>query len=269
MESIIEAVGQDLADRSDAATRESASRFFKEPVRCRGVKAAIVHAVARKHWQSSRPSEKRRSSRSARTSTGPGTSRTASVAADWAAWLAPAFEPGDIGILGAWVERYVDNWAACDSLCNHAVGDLVARFPETVGVLKAWARSENRWMRRAAAVSLVVPAKRGDFLDDALAIADLLLLDTDDMVRKGYGWLLKEASRKHRDEVFAFVIARRGVMPRTSLRYAVELDAAGAAGRGDEERVREGLRPMPRLGAGSSRAAGAAIRVGLFAPGLA
>jgi 3-methyladenine DNA glycosylase AlkD len=69
----------------------------------------------------------------------------------------------------------------------------------------------------------VVPAKRGAILEDALAIADLLLLDEDDMVRKGYGWLLKEASRRHRDEVHAFVLSRRDVMPRTALRYAVEL----------------------------------------------
>jgi 3-methyladenine DNA glycosylase AlkD len=223
MESIIEAVGQDLANLSDAATRENASRFFKESVRCRGVKTAAVHAVAREHWRSVAPLGKAEVFALCEDLYRTGYLEDGFVAADWAARLAPAFGPGDIAVLGAWVERYVDNWAACDTLCNHAVGDLVARFPETVEVLKEWAGSGNRWMRRAAAVSLVVPAKRGEFLADALAIADLLLLDTDDMVRKGYGWLLKEASRKHRDEVLAFVLARRDVMPRTALRYAVEL----------------------------------------------
>jgi 3-methyladenine DNA glycosylase AlkD len=43
------------------------------------------------------------------------------------------------------------------------------------------------------------------------------------MVQKGYGWLLKEASRKHTDEVFAYVMANRKEMPRTALRYAIEL----------------------------------------------
>ncbi len=223
MDPIVEAVGRDLAGLSDAATREGSSRFFKEPVRCRGVKSAAVRGVARQHWKEAAPLGKARIFALCEGLYGTGYLEDGSVAADWAARLAPAFEPGDIALLGSWVERYVDNWAACDTLCNHAVGDLVARFPETIAVLKEWAISENRWMRRAAAVSLVVPAKHGDFLDDALAIADLLLLDTDDMVRKGYGWLLKEASRKHRDEVHAFVLARRGVMPRTALRYAVEL----------------------------------------------
>ena len=78
-------------------------------------------------------------------------------------------------------------------------------------------------MRRAAAVSLIVPAKHGKFLEESIAIADLLLTDPDDMVRKGYGWLLKEASRKHTDEVFAYVQKNKKVMPRTALRYAIEL----------------------------------------------
>lgn len=78
-------------------------------------------------------------------------------------------------------------------------------------------------MRRAAAVSLIVPAKHGEFLDEALAIADLLLTNTDDMVQKGYGWLLKEGSRKHTDEVFSYVMAKKQKMSRTALRYAIEL----------------------------------------------
>ena len=78
-------------------------------------------------------------------------------------------------------------------------------------------------MRRASAVSLIVPAKHGKFLEASFEIADLLLTDTDDMVQKGYGWLLKEASRKHTDEVFAYVMKHKRLMPRTALRYAIEL----------------------------------------------
>jgi 3-methyladenine DNA glycosylase AlkD len=49
------------------------------------------------------------------------------------------------------------------------------------------------------------------------------LLDGDDMVQKGYGWLLKEESRKHQREVLEYVVRNRRKMPRTALRYAVEL----------------------------------------------
>jgi len=43
------------------------------------------------------------------------------------------------------------------------------------------------------------------------------------MVQKGYGWLLKEASRKHQREVLDYVLTKRKTMPRTALRYAIEL----------------------------------------------
>lgn len=55
------------------------------------------------------------------------------------------------------------------------------------------------------------------------SLADILLQDGDDLVRKGYGWLLKEASREHRDAVFGYVLGKKRIMPRTALRYAIEL----------------------------------------------
>ena len=76
---------------------------------------------------------------------------------------------------------------------NHTVGDFIEEDPEFIGELKQWTQSDNRWMRRAAAVSLIGPGKHGKFLNDAIEIAALLLTDRDDMVQKGYGWLLKEA----------------------------------------------------------------------------
>lgn len=40
-------------------------------------------------------------------------------------------------------------------------------------------------------------ARKGDMLDQVFRIADRLMTDGDDMVRKGMGWLLKEASKDH------------------------------------------------------------------------
>jgi len=122
-----------------------------------------------------------------------------------------------------WIERYINNWAKCDGLCNHTIGDLIQRCPQVLSEIKSWASSENRWLKRASAVSLIVPAKKGNFLEAALGICDLLLVDEDKMVQKGYGWLLKEESRRHQREVFDYVIRNKSVMPRIALRYAVEL----------------------------------------------
>lgn len=88
--------------------------------------------------------------------------------------------------------------------------------------MAVWARAENRWLRRASAVTLILPARKGAFLKESFEISDILLEDRDDMVQKGYGWLLKEASKKHQAEVFDYVMRKKAQMPRTALRYAIE-----------------------------------------------
>ena len=69
---------------------------------------------------------------------------------------------------------------------------------------------------------MIIPAKQGKFLQDIFEIADILLHDKDDLVQKGYGWMLKEANRRHHQEVFDYVMRNKETMPRTALRYAIE-----------------------------------------------
>jgi len=95
-------------------------------------------------------------------------------------------------------------------------------YPDFLKKLKIFAVSPNRWMRRAAAVSLIVPARKGLFLSTIFELAEILLTDKDDLVQKGYGWMLKVASQAHEQEVFEFVVNRKDIMPRTALRYAIE-----------------------------------------------
>jgi 3-methyladenine DNA glycosylase AlkD len=88
--------------------------------------------------------------------------------------------------------------------------------------LKDFAKSDNRWVRRASSVTLIIPARKGVFLSDILEIADILLQDKDDLVQKGYGWMLKAASEANQQEIFEYVIRNKTIMPRTALRYAIE-----------------------------------------------
>ena len=144
------------------------------------------------------------------------------IACNWAYSQHKKFTPEDFPIFENWVNNYVSNWASCDTLCNHTVGTFMEMYPEYLSELKRWASSQNRWVKRASAVSLIVPAKKGKFLNDIFEIAEILLSDKDDMVQKGYGWMLKAASHTHEKEVFNYVISKKAIMPRTSLRYAVE-----------------------------------------------
>jgi 3-methyladenine DNA glycosylase AlkD len=57
------------------------------------------------------------------------------------------------------------------------MGEFIEQYPDYINELKRRTRQENRWMRRAAAVSLIVPAKEGEVLKESYEIADLLLTD--------------------------------------------------------------------------------------------
>ena len=223
MDPLITRIREELKRNADPKTQQNFQRFFKEEARYYGVKTGPVVKIAKKYWNEINSREKTEIFLLCEELYKSGYCEEAFVVSMWAALLSKRFEPSDIRTLRHFIDSYITNWATCDGFCNHAVGDFIEQYPEYVDELKEWTQSENRWMRRAAAVSLIVPAKHGKFLDDILKIADLLLTDQDDMIQKGYGWMLKEASRQHQQEVFDYVMRNKKLMPRTALRYAIEL----------------------------------------------
>lgn len=223
MEIVIKKIRKELHDNADPSVRKTSQRFFKEEITSYGIKTATVTAIAKKHWKEIKSKNKQEIFALCEELYRSGYMEEAFIVSSWVPNLAGRYEPSDIAVFRRWIDTYITNWAACDGFCNHAVGDFIQKYPKCTGELRRWTQSENRWMRRAAAVSLIVPVKHGKFLEDAMKIADLLLTDEDDMVQKGYGWLLKEASRMHLNVVFDYVKKNRKIMPRTALRYAIEL----------------------------------------------
>jgi len=223
MDPVITRIRQELASQADSEIQKTSRRFFKEAITCYGMKTASVIALAKKYWKEVKDRPKAEIFDLCEELYRSGYMEESFIVSEWAHALSGRYEREDLGVFRHWIDTYITNWASCDGFCNHTMGDFIEQFPEYTGELKRWTQSENRWMRRAAAVSLIVPAKHGKFLKEAIEIAGLLLEDKDDMVQKGYGWLLKEASRKHTDQVFSYVMKNKRNMPRTALRYAIEL----------------------------------------------
>lgn len=223
MNLIVEDIRKDLQNNIDERTRGSFQRFFKEKVTCYGVKTAVVGKIAKKYLAKIKTLEKKEIFALCEELYRSDCMEEAFVVSYWLPNFVHEFELKDFEVFKNWIEKYINNWAKCDGFCNHTIGDFLEKYPEKVDDLKIWANSKNRWLKRAAAVSLIVPAKKGKFLQEAFEISDIMLQDEDDMVQKGYGWLLKEESRKHQQEVLAYVIRNKKKMPRTALRYAIEL----------------------------------------------
>jgi 3-methyladenine DNA glycosylase AlkD len=216
-------IRKEMKKYADPAVKEVAQRFFKEKISCYGVKSGMVRKIAQTYWKEARLLGKKDLFDLCEELYRSDFLEESSVASLWLPKLAGRFDPHDLAIFKGWIDSHIHNWAACDTFCNHTVGDFIEKYPESIRQIIAWTQSDNRWTKRAAAVSLILPARKGKHLDVVFRIADRLLTDPDDMVQKGYGWLLKEASRLHTKDVFDYVVKHRKTMPRTALRYAIEL----------------------------------------------
>jgi len=222
MSDIIEQVRHELVNNSDETTKESGKRFFKEEVKLYGVKTMIVTKISRQAFKSIEKLSKKEIFDLCERLWASGMLEESFIACNWAYAINKQYAEDDFLLLERWVNEYVANWASCDTLCNHTIGTFLEMYPSYIEKMKVWTKSPNRWVRRASAVSLIVPAKKGLFKEDVFEIADNLLLDADDLVQKGYGWMLKSLCARYEDDVYRYVLNKKDIMPRTALRYAIE-----------------------------------------------
>lgn len=222
MERIIEELQSILISNSGEKTRISGERFFREEVKMHGLKSSLVESIARDYFKKLPDRTKGYVFGLCEELWKTGYMEESFIACNWSYSMKEEYMPEDFHQFERWVKKYLTNWASCDTLCNHTIGTFIEMYPSFLAELTKWANSENRWVKRASAVTLIIPARRGKFLNEIIGIADILHSDPDDMVQKGYGWMLKAASQAHQNEVFEYVIKKKGTMPRTALRYAIE-----------------------------------------------
>jgi 3-methyladenine DNA glycosylase AlkD len=220
---LLNKIRADLKSAATVASQEVFQRFFKEKLTCHGVKSPEITAIAKKYWKDIAHWDKAEIFKLCESLYQSDYCEEAFIVSNWVPRLSDSFVRTDLPVFKHWIISYINNWAKCDGFCNHTMGDYIEKFPEDIKELKKWTGSNNRWLKRASAVSLILPARRGEFLGDIFEIAAAMLRDDDDMVQKGYGWLLKESSRLHQRDVFDFVVKYKSAMPRTALRYAIEL----------------------------------------------
>jgi len=144
------------------------------------------------------------------------------IAFQWSFKCKTQFQSNHFELFEKWLKTYVTGWGSCDDFSTHTLGYFLLKFPEFIPHVKTWAQSSNLWVRRAAAVTFIYALRRGKFLSHVFEIADKLLQDSEMYVLKGYGWMLKEATKHFQEEVFQYVLTHKDTMPRVSLRYAIE-----------------------------------------------
>jgi 3-methyladenine DNA glycosylase AlkD len=121
----------------------------------------------------------------------------------------------------SWLGR-ISSWADHDALVHYCIAPMVAAKPARLKTVFHWAKSADRWHRRAACVALIRGAREKMFFREIVKLADLLLADEDDMVQKGLGWLLRETAKYDAKRTVAYLMKIRGRASRLVLRTACE-----------------------------------------------
>ncbi|WP_210330502.1 DNA alkylation repair protein [Aliikangiella sp. G2MR2-5] len=114
---------------------------------------------------------------------------------------------------------YVNNWDLVDCSSYHILGEYLQNKDYTP-ILRL-AASSNMWERRIAIVSTYAFIRRGIF-KPTLQVADILLLDKEDLIQKATGWMLKEVGKRDQSLLCHYLQAKEIELPRVLLRTAIE-----------------------------------------------
>jgi 3-methyladenine DNA glycosylase AlkD len=131
------------------------------------------------------------------------------------------FGDEEFRLLESWLPR-ISNWSDHDALVHYLIAPMVVAKPARASRVFHWAKSRNRWFRRAACVALIQGARRKIFFSEIIRLSATLLSDEDDMVRKGLGWLLRETAKADAQRAVPYLMSIRERAPRLVLRTACE-----------------------------------------------
>jgi 3-methyladenine DNA glycosylase AlkD len=108
----------------------------------------------------------------------------------------------------------INSWGSVDGFARLLAGPAWLKGQVSDELIHRWARSEDRWWRRAALVSTVALNVRshGGYGDvpRTLAVCRMLVDDHDDMVVKAMSWALRELVVHDPDAVWAFLEETEG-----------------------------------------------------------
>ena len=114
---------------------------------------------------------------------------------------------------------FINKWDLLDLSCYPLLGEWL--LDKDRSLLYELARNgKTLWEQRIGMVSTMTFIRHGE-IKDTFAIADILLYHPHDLIHKAVGWLLREAGKKDKTALEAYLKDRLD-MPRTALRYAIE-----------------------------------------------
>lgn len=113
-----------------------------------------------------------------------------------------------------------DNWDLVDLSAEYIIGEELLAGRSANDILRL-SSSPLLWHRRVAVVSTLMPVRKGR-LDEAFEMCHRHISDTEPLMRKAVGWVLRECGKKDRRRLELFLDQHIDSISATTLSYATE-----------------------------------------------
>lgn len=121
-----------------------------------------------------------------------------------------------------WRQRkFINNWDLVDLSAPKILGAYLRDYPSERQLLVFLSQSPNLWDRRLAIVATLTFIDAGEF-QPTLDLAGMFLNDSEDLIHKASGWMLREVGKRDKKTLLIFLDKYVTQMPRTMLRYSIE-----------------------------------------------
>ena len=125
MDPLIARIRKELSEHADPQIQKNSQRFFKEEIRCYGMKTARVVAIAKQYWKEVKPRDKGEIFALCEDLYRSGYMEESFIVSEWAQRLSDNYEREDLSVFRHWIGTYITNWASCDGFCNHTMGAFI------------------------------------------------------------------------------------------------------------------------------------------------
>ncbi|MDE6643432.1 MAG: DNA alkylation repair protein [Muribaculaceae bacterium] len=114
----------------------------------------------------------------------------------------------------------INNWDLVDLSAPYILGDYLNENYDQ-SIIEKISNSSSIWERRIAIVATLAMIRKNN-INLALELSRKYLTDTHPLIHKATGWILREVGKKDEKALLDFLDKHTPMMPRTTLRYAIE-----------------------------------------------
>ena len=141
------------------------------------------------------------------------------------AWVIVITRYEKSGDKGYWYSFAVNNilqlnhWDLVDMVAPRLIGDYLIDKPQKQFL--TWSSHPSLWIRRIAMIATFPRMKQNDF-SLTLKLSRKYLTDSEDLIHKATGWMLREIGKRDEKELIMFMDENHREMPRIMVSYALE-----------------------------------------------